>query len=104
MQAIGGAEVVRALIIPNLKEYEGLVREALEAMDDARRKEGEMVIEAIMEALLALEGETVGAVNGFANGHAAEMKQKLDEKIGSLFADRILETGKPRLLRAVMEC
>lgn len=104
LQAIGGAEIVRALIVPNLKEYEVLVREAVDAMDDNKRKEGEITIEAIMEALLSLESETVGAVNGFADGHATEMKHKLDEKIGSIFADRILETRKPRLFKAIMEC
>ena len=95
---------MRALIVPNLKEYEELVRDAIDAMDEGKRNEGEMVIKVLLEALVSLEEESVGAVNGLANGHAAEMKKELSEKIGDLFAERVLELGKPRLVRAVMEC
>ena len=104
LQAIGGPEIVRALVVPNLKEYEELVKDAIDAMDEGKRNEGEMVISAILEALILLEEESVGAANGFANGHAAEKKRELSEKIGDLFAERVLELGKPRLVKAIMEC
>ncbi len=104
LQAIGGPEIVRALVVPNLKEYEELVKDAIDAMDEGKRNEGEMVIKALLEALVSLEGESVGAVNGFANGHAADMRKELSEKIGDLFAERVLELGKPRLVKAIMEC
>ena len=95
---------MRALVVPNLKEYEELVKDAIDAMDEGKRNEGEMVISAILEALMLLEEESVGAANGFANGHAAEKKRELSEKIGDLFAERVLELGKPRLVKAIMEC
>lgn len=104
LQAIGGPEIVRALVVPNLKEYEELVKDAIDAMDEGKRNEGEMVISAILEALMLLEQEDVGAANGFADGHAAEKKRELSEKIGDLFAERVLELGKPRLVKAIMEC
>lgn len=104
LQAIGGPEILRALVVPNLKEYEELVKDAIDAMDEGKRNEGEMVISAILEALMLLEEESVGAANGFANGHAAEKKRELSEKIGDLFAERVLELGKPRLVKAIMEC
>ena len=90
--------------MPNLKEYESLLREAMESMDEGKRKEGEMLIDALTGALLSLEGESTGAVNGFANGHAAEMKAALSEKIGPLLAERMLEAGRPRALKAIIEC
>ena len=104
LQAIGGSEIVRALVVPNLKEYEELVKDAIDAMDEGKRNEGEMVIRALLEALVSLEEESVGAVNGFANGHAAETRKELGDKIGDLFAERVLELGKPRLVKAIMEC
>lgn len=104
LQAIGGSEIVRALIVPNLKEYEELVKDAIDAMEESKRNEGEIVIRALLEALVSLEEESVGVVNGFANGHAAEMRKELGEKIGDLFAERVLELGKPRLVKAIMEC
>ncbi|KAL9633376.1 MAG: hypothetical protein Q9164_004732, partial [Protoblastenia rupestris] len=82
LQAVGGVEVVRALVVPNLKEYESVIRDALEGMDEGKRREGEMVVQALMQALAELEGESVGAVNGLVNGHASEMKGALEEKIG----------------------
>lgn len=104
LKSIGGPEVVRALVVPNLKDYEGLLREAIEGPDDGKRKEAGIVIDALLEALILLEGESVGAVNGFANGHAVETKHSLSEKIGGLLAERVLDTGRPRLLKAIMDC
>ena len=104
LEKIGGPEVIRALVVPNLKEYESLLREATDSMDETKRKEGDMLIEALMETLLKLEGESTGALNGFANGHAIEMKAGLSEKIGPLLAERVLESARPRALKAIMEC
>ena len=94
---------MRALVVPNLKEYEELVRDAIDAMDDGKRAEGEMVVRALLDALMLLEEDSFGAVNGFANGNDAEMKKELGDKIGDLFAERVLEIGKPRLVKAIME-
>ena len=95
---------MRALIVPNLKEYEEVVKDAIDSMDEGKKNEGEMVINALLEALVLLEEDSVGAVNGFANGHDAETKEALGKKIGDLFAERVLELGKPRLVKAIMEC
>ena len=104
LQAVGGPEVVRALVVPNLKEYEEIVKDAIDSMDDGKKNEGEMVINALLEALVLLEEDSVGAVNGFANGHDAETKEVLGKKIGDLFAERVLELGKPKLVKAIMDC
>lgn len=104
LQKIGGPEVIRALVVPNLKDYESLLREVTDSMDDNKKKEGEMLIDALTEALLTIEDESVGAVNGFMNGHAAEMKAGLSGKIGSLLAERVLASGGPKTLQAILEC
>ena len=95
---------MRALIVPNLKEYEEVVKDAIDSMDEGKKNEGEMVINALLEALVLLEEDSVGAVNGPANGHDGEAKEVLGKKIGDLFAERVLELGKPRLVKAIMEC
>jgi len=104
LRAIGGPEVVRALILPNLKEYEGLIKEALDAPEDTRRTEGEMIQEALMQALMSLEEDTVGMVNGMANGHAAELRKEVAEKVGDLLAEKVMDLGSPRLIKAIVEC
>ncbi len=101
LKAIGGAEVVRALIVPNLGDYDRLIlREAFE--DDAKRREVEMLIGAVVEALETLEGKGPTMANGFANGDG-ELGERLQEKVGELVGGRILDLGRPRLAKAIME-
>ncbi|KAG8529745.1 uncharacterized protein KY384_005226 [Bacidia gigantensis] len=104
LQAVGGVEVTRALIVPNLREYEGLLRDAIEGNDDGKRKEAEMIVSALLDTLLSLEGEIVGTANGMANGHAMEMKVGLEDKIGPLFAEKVMTLGRPKVVKAIMQC
>ena len=104
LQAIGGPEVVRALILPNLKEYDAYIADAIDETDGtSNAKGGEMVIEALVDALISLEADTVGAVNGMANGHAEETRKEVADKIGDLLAGRVMELGRPKLVRAILE-
>ena len=102
LQAIGGPEIIRASVVPNLKEYTSMLKDVLD--DEIRNVEGDMVIEALMEALLSLAADTVGVVNGMANGLAADMKQAVVARIGSLMAEKVMETGNSRLVKAIVEC
>jgi len=96
---------VRALIIPNLKEYDGFLADvSMDAENEANKKGSEMVIEALVEALMSLEAESVGAMNGLANGHAVETRKQVAEKIGELLAGRVMELGKPKVVKALLEC
>ena len=104
LQAVGGVEITRALIVPNLREFEGLLRDAVESNDESKRREAEMVVSAVLDALLSLEGEVIGTTNGLANGHATEMNTGLEDKIGPLFAEKVLVLGRPKVMKAIMEC
>jgi len=96
---------VRALIIPNLKEYDGFLADvSMDAENEANKKGSEMVIEALVEAMMSLEAESVGAMNGLANGHAVETRKQVAEKIGELLAGRVMELGKPKVVKALLEC
>lgn len=105
LQAIGGAELVRALIVPNLKEYEGFLTEMIEDSDnEINRKGAEMVVEALVDALMSLEADSVGATKELANGHTAEARKQVAEKTGDFLAGRIMQLGRPRLVKAILEC
>ena len=104
LQAVGGVEIVRALIVPNLKEYESILKDAMEDVNDNKRREADKVTGALLEALLSLEGESYGHTNGLANGHAEEMKSALEDKVGPLFADRLVALGRPKVIKVVREC
>ena len=104
MQAVGGTEVVRALVVPNLKEYETIIRDAYEGIEEGKRKEAEMLIKVLVETLISLEEESVGTLHGFTNGHVTDLRTALEEKIGLLFAERIWELGRPKVIKAILEC
>ena len=104
LRAIGGPEIVRALIVPNLKEYESLIKEAVEAPEETKRTEGEMILDALMQALDVLEEDTVGTVSGMANGHAVELRKDMVDKVGDLLAEKVLDLGSSRLIKAILEC
>ncbi len=89
--------------MPNLREYGELLREALEGNDEGKRKDAEIVLGALLEAVKGLEGDSLGLSNGFSTGDAEETRRKLNEKVGSLLAERFLELGRPKLLKAILE-
>lgn len=92
---------MRALIVPNLGEYDRLIlKEAME--DESRRKEAELITEALIEALALLEADDVGMANGHSSGDST-LGQKVKEKIGELVGSRVLDLGKPKLARAILE-
>lgn len=89
--------------MPNLREYGELLREALEGSDEGKRKDAEMVLAALVEAVKGLEGDSLGMMNGFSTGDAENMKDKLRDKVGSLVAERVLDLGRPKLVKAILE-
>lgn len=104
LQVAGGAEIVRALIAPNLKAFETVVKEPLEGPDEGKRKQADTVINTLLEALTTLEGDSFGASSNMPNGHGEEPRSGLEEKIGPLFAERVMEMGRSKLVKAIMEC
>ncbi|KAL8793100.1 MAG: hypothetical protein Q9195_004306 [Heterodermia aff. obscurata] len=103
LHKIGGPEVVRALIIPNVSEYDRLIlRDAMEG-DEGKRKEVVMITEALAVAMSIIEEQSFGQVNGYHSGDSEEIKNKLRAKIGELTSIRVLELGRPKLVKAIME-
>ena len=102
LHATGGPEVVRVLIVPNLKEYEVLITDAMEE-SETKRKEAEMVLGALVGSLQSLEQDSIGSSNGFANGNEEVMKTKLREKVGPLVAGKVWEMESPKMIKAILE-
>ncbi|KAJ5099606.1 Transcription initiation factor TFIID complex 60 kDa subunit [Penicillium argentinense] len=101
MQAVGGAEVVRVLIIPNLSDYAKLLSDGVE--DSARRPAAERVLNALVAVLTSL----LAGQPALANGHPAavtdELRSKLTEKVGDLIATRIAEANEVQLAHCILE-
>lgn len=102
LHTIGGADVVRELILPNLKAYEKLLRDAI-AEEGPRRPEAEKVLGLLLSVLSSLRHERAHLTNGHAGGVSDEVREQLAEKIGQLFADRIADAGEVHLARAILD-
>jgi transcription initiation factor TFIID subunit 6 len=101
LKAVGGAEVIRKLVVPNLKTYEELLKEALE--DNVKESEAEKVIHAIVDSLEGLIDDDIPMTNGHSEQAAGEMRAKLMEKIGEVVGSRITGSGHTALMRAVLD-
>ncbi|KAJ5223756.1 Transcription initiation factor TFIID subunit 6 [Penicillium chermesinum] len=92
MQTVGGPEVVRVLLIPNLSEYSKLLSDGIE--DSVRRPAAERVLNAITAVLASLQK----AQGSLTNGHPAavndDLRSRLSEKIGELIAGRIADANE----------
>ena len=101
LHAVGGSDVVRELIVPNLKTYEMLLRDA--GTDEGIRKmEAEKVIGVILAVLTFCQDERIPLANGHSATTAEELQSQLAEKVGELIASRILESGQMRMACAIL--
>ena len=98
MQAIGGSEVVRVLIVPNLREYSKLLSDGLD--DPARRPAAERVLTALVSVLASLRGK-----QSLTNGHTVtdDLQARLSDAVGEIIASRILESGEMQLAHIILE-
>ncbi len=102
LQAIGGAETVRVLLIPNLKPYEAIIKD--EITDNGPKKsEAELVLSAIMASLQSLVKDRASMANGNAGDGAEELRAKVIDKVGELVGNKIFELGRIPVAQAVVE-
>ncbi|KAL1849829.1 histone H4-like TAF Taf6, SAGA complex subunit [Paecilomyces lecythidis] len=101
LHAIGGPDVVRELILPNLKLYEQLLRDGL-SDDNPRKPEAEKVLQALLAVLSTLQDGRVHLTNGHGAIVTDELRDRLSEKIGGLIAARIADAGEVQLAHAIL--
>ncbi|EEH33224.1 transcription initiation factor TFIID subunit 6 [Paracoccidioides lutzii Pb01] len=121
LQSIGGVDVVRELVLPNLRTYEVVLKDAMGdeggVGGGVRRMEAEKVLGVILAVLgtlveeeeqrrrLGIEGAEVGAgllANGVSEERKAETQGRLAEKVGEVVAGRILEGGQMGLANVIL--
>jgi transcription initiation factor TFIID subunit 6 len=102
LRACGGPEIIRKLLVPALKSYEEVVKEGLE-QDGIEKAEAEKVVGAIMMCLNMLVEHGGVLMNGHGEQVMENFKVQLIEKVGEVFGQRIVDTGKPALARAILD-
>lgn len=103
LSAAGGADTVRVLIVPNLKEYGGLIYDQISS-NGPRQAEAEKVIAAIFNVLGSLVEDGMPMMNGHTDEGAAEIRKQLVENVGELIGNRIADSGHIQLAKAVLDC
>lgn len=100
-KAVGGGEVVRSLVIPNLKEYEDVLKGPLTGAEgDIKKTEAEMVVKAILQALETLVDADVPMMNGHSDDDSA-LQEQLTAKVGEVIGDEVAKDH--RLAKAVLD-
>ncbi|KIX09637.1 uncharacterized protein Z518_00718 [Rhinocladiella mackenziei CBS 650.93] len=102
LKAIGGAEVVRQLIVSNLKAYGELLEEEIQDQN-GKKAEAEKVVSAILNALGTLVDDDIPMTNGHSEQSASSMRTKLIDQLGEVIGSRIADSGHTRLAKAVLE-
>ena len=103
LKAVGGAEVIRKLVVPNLKPYSELLQPELEGEGGMQKIEAEKVVHTIIDALGTLVDTDIPMMNGHATNGEAELRVQLVDKIGDPIGNRIADSGHTALARAVLE-
>lgn len=101
--AVGGPEVVRALLVPNLATYdEEILRGAMSGSEgEGKKTEAEKVVGAVMRGLRTLVGDSP-MVNGHGGVLDEEVRERLAGRIGETIASRF-EDEDLDVARAVLE-
>ncbi|GLI74952.1 histone H4-like TAF Taf6, SAGA complex subunit [Penicillium ochrochloron] len=101
LQAVGGAEVVRVLVIPNLSDYSKLLSDGLD--DAARRPAAERVLSALLGVLVSIREAQPSLTNGHPATVSDDLRTQLTEKVGGLIATKIVEANEVQLARLIVE-
>lgn len=101
LQAIGGPDVVRELIVPNLITYEVVLKDGC-SDEGPRKAEAERVIGIILSVLSTLQDDGLPTANGYTSEALDELKNKLGDKIGEVVASRVIDSGQTQLASIII--
>ncbi|KAF2113522.1 hypothetical protein BDV96DRAFT_577935 [Lophiotrema nucula] len=100
LQQITQAEGVKMLVLPNLRIYDGILKDAI--ADESRRGDAERVLGVIIGGLEMVErAQGPSRANGF--GNLGGLKDRLAEKVGEVVADKIIAQGKSGVAQVILE-
>ncbi|KAF9883937.1 hypothetical protein FE257_002619 [Aspergillus nanangensis] len=101
LHAVGGAEGVRVLIIPNLPTYGNLLKDGM-GEDDPRRPEAERVLQVLFAVLASLREGQPALANGDAGNVTDDLRTRLAAKVGEYIAGKIEEAGNAQMAHDIL--
>lgn len=98
MIAIAGADAVRQLVIPNLRAYNRVLAKGMVESS----KDAEIMVGALVKAVQGIVDPVSGL--GMSGMGDDQLRERVEEFVGSIVAHRVERVGDVRVLRAIMEC
>lgn len=102
LHAVGGAEAVRVLIMPNLPTYGNLLKDGM-AEESPRRPEAERVLSVLLGVLNTLREGRMALANGHGAMVTDGLRDRLSQKVGEFLAAKISDAGEVDLAHAIVE-
>lgn len=100
LRRVLGADGIRIGILPNLKIYDEVLKEAL--ADDTRKEEARRVLATILVCLDDMErGRGAARANGIAS--LEDQRDRLADKVGGEVANQILKSNRTAVAQAILE-
>lgn len=100
LMLVTGLEGMRMLVLPNLKIYDEVLKEAV--ADESKKAEADRVLAIILKGLDRLERLRVNTrVNGVAN--LGGLRERLVEKVGEVIAERVIASGRSGVAQVILE-
>lgn len=96
---ISGVEGMRALVLPNLKIYDELLKGPI--ADESKKPEAERVLAVILKGLDSL-GRAQGSLRANGVSNLESLKDRLAEKVGDVVAERIISSGRSSVAQIVI--
>lgn len=97
---LGIVEAMKMLILPNIKMYNDLLKDAL--ADDAKRGDAERMVSFLMSSFTALARTTPATTtNGVAN--IESLRERLTDRIGDVLTEQIVSQNKVAEAQAILE-
>ncbi|KAF2702837.1 TAF-domain-containing protein [Pleomassaria siparia CBS 279.74] len=97
---IAGPDGMKILVVPNLRIYDEVLKEALG--DESKRAEAERVLALILYSLDQLErARSAARVNGV--GDLETRRERLVEKVGDVVTERLIASGRWSVAQILLE-
>ncbi|KAF2646910.1 Arf-domain-containing protein [Massarina eburnea CBS 473.64] len=100
LRLIAKHEGTRMLVLPNLKLYDEVLKEAL--ADESKKHDVDIVLAEILKALDEFAKANGSArANGVAN--LGGQRERLADKVGDVVADRLIESSRSGVMQAIFD-
>ena len=100
LRLVIGPEGIRMLLLPNLKLYDEVLKEAV--ADEARKPEADRVLAVILTGL-----DELGRTRGFARANGVTnleaQRDRLADKVGDVVAGSLVASGRTNVAQLILE-